>query len=154
MSPVHFVITTQATPDQVREALTDFTERRLRTWHRTLDPRTYEVRATGDTWAVARESTAGSPFWVVSRYDWSEPSVVRTTIEESSWGGDGTGSVRIAPLAGGGSRLEVEWSHTGMTGARDRLLWFLLNTPLMRRVVARLYVRALDEHAATQTAGG
>lgn len=34
-----------------------------RIWHRTLDPKTYELRERGSTWAVARESTAGSPFW-------------------------------------------------------------------------------------------
>ena len=68
---MRFEVTTHASPEQVREALTDFTDRRARIWNRTLDPKAYEVRAVGDTWAVARESTAGSPFWVVSRYDWS-----------------------------------------------------------------------------------
>ena len=61
MSPMRFEVTTHASPGQVREALTDFTDRRPRIWNRTLDPKAYEVRALGDTWAVARESTAGSP---------------------------------------------------------------------------------------------
>ena len=52
---MRFEVTTHATPDQVREALTDFTDRRTRIWNRTLDPLAYEVRAVGDTWAVARE---------------------------------------------------------------------------------------------------
>jgi len=46
----------------VLRALTDFTERRPQIWSRTLDPRTYEVRELGDTWAVAKEGTARSPF--------------------------------------------------------------------------------------------
>jgi hypothetical protein len=33
---------------------------------------------------------------VVARYDWSDPTVVRWTVEESCPGGHGTGSVRIA----------------------------------------------------------
>ena len=77
---MRFEVTTLASPEQVREALTDFTDRRLQIWNRTLDPKTYQVRALGDTWAVAHESTAGSPFWVVSRYDWADPTVVRWTI--------------------------------------------------------------------------
>src|SRR5215210_294877 len=72
---MRFDVTTDASPGQVLQALTDFTERRPGIWHRTLDPQTYELRELGDTWAVARESTAGSPFWVVERYDWSDPSV-------------------------------------------------------------------------------
>jgi hypothetical protein len=64
---MRFDVTTDASPGQVLQALTDFTERRARIWHRTLDPKTYQLRELGDTWAVARESTAGSPFWVVER---------------------------------------------------------------------------------------
>lgn len=144
---MRFEVATHASPEQVREALTDFTDRRPRIWNRTLDPNGYEVRAVGDTWAVARESTAGSPFWVVSRYDWSDPSVIRTTVEESSWGGGGTGSVRIAPTVGGGSRVHAEWTNTGMTRTRDRVLWSLLNSLPMRRMIARLWVKALDRYA-------
>src|SRR5215210_4260843 len=90
---MRFDVTTDASPDQVLQALTDFTERRPRIWHRTLDPTTYELCELGGTWAVARESTAGSPFWVVERYDWSDPSVVRWANVETSWGGLGSGEV-------------------------------------------------------------
>lgn len=144
---MRFEVTTHASPEQVREALTDFTDRRTRIWNRTLDPKAYQVRAVGDTWAVARESTAGSPFWVVSRYDWSNPAVIRMTVEESSWGGAGTGWVRIAPADGGGSQVHAEWTHTGVTRTRDRVLLSLLNSPPMRRIIARLWVKALDRYA-------
>ena len=69
-----------ASPEQVRGALTDFTGRRLQTWNRTLDPKKYELREQGDTWAVARESAPGSPFSVVARYDWSDAAVIRWTV--------------------------------------------------------------------------
>lgn len=59
---MRFEVTTLASPEQVLRALTDFSDRRPEIWRRTLDPRTYEVRELGDTWAVARESTSGSPF--------------------------------------------------------------------------------------------
>ena len=71
---------------------------------------------------MARESTAGSPFRVVSRYDWADRTVLRMTVQESSWGGSGTGSVRVAPLDGGGSRVHAEWTHTGVARTRDKVL--------------------------------
>lgn len=141
---MRFEVTTHASPEQVREALTDFTERRLQIWNRTLDPKAYEVRALGDTWAVARESTAGSPFWVVSRYDWADPTVIRMTVEEASWGGSGTGSVRVVPAGDGGSRVHAEWTHTGVSRTRDKVLLALIHSFPVRRMIAREWVKALD----------
>lgn len=94
--PVQFEVGTKASPEQVRRALTDFSSRRLQTWNRTLDPKRYELRDHGETWAVAREATPGSPFSVVALYDWSDPAVIRLTVQESSYGGAGAGSFRIA----------------------------------------------------------
>ena len=92
-------LATRATPDQARRAFTDFGDGRLHTWRRTLDPSTYQVRALGPDWAEARESSPGSPFWVVSRYDWSDPDVVRWVVTESSSGG-GEGWVLCHPARG------------------------------------------------------
>jgi hypothetical protein len=50
---MRFDVTTIASPGQVLQALTDFTERRPRIWHRTLDPKTYELRELGSTWTMA-----------------------------------------------------------------------------------------------------
>ena len=84
---MRFDIDTKASPEQVRRALTDFTDRRLLIWNRTLDANKYELRDRGETWAVARESSPRSPLWVVVRYDWSDPAAIRWTVEESSYGG-------------------------------------------------------------------
>jgi hypothetical protein len=149
---VRFEVTTQASPDQVREALTDFTDRRLRIWNRTLDPKTYAVRAHGDTWAVAHESTAGSPFWVVSRYDWSDPTVVRWAVEQCSWGGSGTGSVRVAPADGGGSRVHAEWTYTEASRTRDKVVLSLIQRFPVSRIIARGWVKALDRYAQSDPA--
>jgi hypothetical protein len=149
---VRFDVTTHASPEQVRRALTDFTDRRLQIWNRTLDPTTYEVRELGDSWAVARESTPGSPFWVVVRYDWSDPAVVRWRVEESSYGGHGTGSVRIAPTDDGGSRLRVGWDYTDVRRTRDKLLLFLIQRYPMSRMISRMWGSALDRYAQTDPA--
>lgn len=146
---MRFDVNTHASPEQVREALTDFTDRRLQIWDRTLDPTTYEVRGLGDTWAVARESTAGSPFWVVARYDWADPEEVRFMIEECSWGGSGAGSVRTSPADGDGSRVHAEWTYTGATRTRDKVMLSLIQRFPMRHVIARGWAKALDRYAET-----
>ena len=150
---MRFEVTTQASPQQVREALTDFTDRRPRIWSRTLDPTTYEVREVGDSWAVARESTPGSPYWVVCHYDWSDPTVVRWTTVESSYGGHGTGSVRIVPAGDGGSRLHAEWDYTEVSRRRDKIMLSLMQRFPMNRLIARMWVGALDRYADSPPGG-
>ena len=144
---MRFEITTRASPDQVLRALTDFTEHRPEIWSRTLDPRTYELRDMGETWAVAKEGTAGSPFWVVERYDWSDPTVVRWTDVETSWGGLGSGSVRMVP-AEGGTRVVAQWTNGEASRTRDRVLLWMLHRGPMHRVIARMWRRTLDDYAA------
>lgn len=147
---MRFDVTTKASPDQVRTAMTDFSQRRLQIWNKSLDPKTFEVRELGETSAVARESTPGAPFWVVSRYDWSDPAVIRWTIVESSYGGHGTGSVRTAPAPDGGSRLSVEWSYTDVRRTRDKIGLFLVQRFPMSRLISRMWVGALDRYAETE----
>ncbi|MBW6434977.1 SRPBCC family protein [Actinoplanes hulinensis] len=142
---MRFDVETQASPEQVWRAFTDFTDRRPRIWKSTLDPKTYKVREQGDTWAVARESTPGSPFWVVARYDWSEPTVIRWTVVESSYGGDGDGFVRIAPAGAGGSRVHAEWTSTHARS--QRLMLFLLHRGPLHRMISRMWTTTLDRYA-------
>ena len=145
---MRFDVDTKASPEQVRRALTDFTDRRPQIWHRTLDPKKYELREQGDTWAVARESSPGSPFWVVVRYDWAEAAVIRWTVVESSAGGAGGGFVRIAPGDDGGSRLHVEWVNTGARIAQRPMLFLLHHGP-MGRLISRMWASTLDRYAET-----
>ena len=142
---VRFDIKTRASPDQVRRALTDFTESRLRTWHRTLDPKTYDLRDQGEHWAVARESTPGSPLWVVARYDWSDPDVVRWTVTECSYGGGGYGFVRITPHERGGSSVHTEWDYAN--ARRQKLLLSLIQHGPMSMLVSCMWASALNQYA-------
>ena len=146
---MRFQVTTKASPDQVLRALTDFSDRRTQIWSSTLDAKTFELRELGDTWAVAKESTAGSPFWVVERYDWSDPSVVRWEDIETSWGGLGTGEVRIVPVEGG-TRVEAEWSNGHAARTRDRVLLWMLHHGPMHRVIGRVWRRTLDRCAESE----
>lgn len=143
---MRFDLETKASPAQVRRALIDFTDRRLATWSRTLDPRTYQLLDSGDTWAVAREKTSGSPFWVVLRYDWSDPDVVRWTVTQSSYGGGGEGFVRASPLASGGSRVHAEWTYSGVR--RQKALLYVHQHLPLNSLVSRLWRSAFDRYAS------
>ena len=147
---MRFDLTTKASPEQVLRAMTDFTDRRLKIWHKTLDPKVYEVRELGDTWAVAREGSPRVPFWVVVHYDWSDPRLIRWTEVESNHGDRGAGSMRIGPGDEGGSRVRVEWT-THAVRTRDRIAMFLLHHT-MNRVIARMWREALDRYAQSALA--
>ena len=142
---MRFDLISKASPEQVLRAMTDFTDRRLEIWHKTLDPRVYEVREVGDTWAVAREGSPRSPFWVVIRYDWSDPRLIRWTELETNHGDPGAGSMRIDPDDEGGSHVHVEW-NTHPVRARDKVAMFLLHHT-MNGVIARMWRRAFDRYA-------
>ncbi|GAA4609906.1 hypothetical protein BJY16_007571 [Actinoplanes octamycinicus] len=143
---MRFDIVTKASPEQAYQAFTDFSDRRVRIWHRTLDAKKYELRDQGDTWAVAREGSARSPFWVVVRYDLSAPPMIRWTVLESSYGGGGDGFVRIAPADGGGSRIHAEWTTANARLAQRPLLFLIHHGPLPR-MVARMWTATLDQYA-------
>ena len=142
---MRFDLTTEASPEQVLRAMTDFTQRRLEIWHKTLDPKVYEVRELGDTWAVAREGSPGVPFWVVIHYDWSDPRLIRWTEVESNHGNAGAESMRIAPGDQGGSQVHVEWT-THPVRRRDNMAMFLLHHT-MNRAIARMWRKTLDRYA-------
>ena len=142
---MRFDLETRATPAQVRHALTDFSDRRLWIWRRTLDPRTYELRGLGDGWAEARESSSGSPVWVVSRYDWSDPDVVRWTFVETSYGGGGDGLVSFVPGSRGGSYVHAEWTSTGVT--RQRALLRVVHRGPTHRFITWMWTSTFDRYA-------
>ena len=65
----------------------------------------------------------------------------------------GTGSVRVAPLDGGGSRVHAEWTHTGVARTRDKVLSGAdPQPPGQRRMIAREWAKALDRYAQSDLA--
>src|SRR4051812_40160912 len=96
---------TDATPEQVFRAFTDFSDRRLDVWRKTLDPKKYELREHGDTWAVAREGSAGTKIWVLLRYEWPEPGTIHWSVLDSDHCAGGTGDITIVGRPGGGSTV-------------------------------------------------
>ena len=148
-----FTLDTKAAPDEVFRAFTDFSDRRLTVWKRTLDPKKYELRELGDTWAVAKEGSAGTSVWVVLRYDWKEPGRVHWSLVDSNFCDGGTGDITITPGVDGGSRVAVEIDHTSARGLRGTAVL------LMQRLVGpvmfpRLWRSALDRLPAEEEQEG
>ncbi len=143
-----YTFDTRATPEQVRAAFTDVSDRRLQIWHRTLDPDKYEVRETGEDWAVLREGSRGTRIWVLLRYEWPEPDTIRWTLLDSDHCDRGRGEVVVTPGPGGGSRVRACIDHRAPRGLRGRAI--LLGQRLLGPVAfPRLWRSTLDELAAT-----
>jgi uncharacterized protein YndB with AHSA1/START domain len=118
MSLRHFEYTAETTvpPQRVFAAITDFSDRRPDLWPG-LTRSQFKVLEKGETSALAREGTAN--LWAVERYDWSEPNVVRWTVEEANFLHPGTvWQMRLTPTDGGGTRVDVvlERNYRGWRG--------------------------------------
>jgi hypothetical protein len=143
---VEYSLETAATPEVVLGAMTDFTDHRLKVWKGTLDPKKYEVRELGDTWAVVKEGSPGKQVWVLLRYDWSVPGTLRWVLLDSGYAKRGTGEIRVSPGDHGGSRLDVVIHHTGPKGVVGAVV--LLFQGLLGPVVfPRLWRTRLDRLA-------
>ncbi len=145
-----FDFDTKASPEQVKAALTDFSDRRTEIWKDTLDPDKYEVREVGDTWAVAREGSKRPSVWAVERYDWSEPGKVSWTVEESNFCKPGSGvQVKIQSATNGGSHVAGQW-HRTPAGLKGNII--IAMTRFVGPTMISKYMReALDRYAEAQS---
>lgn len=113
-------VETDVAADTIRRGLLDFSEERPNRWPQ-LDPKTYRVHWIRDTSA---EITEGSPFpkvWNRELYDWSHPTIISWTAQESNFCMPGSHvSMDIQPLASGGTAVTVTWDRTA-ANARGRL---------------------------------
>jgi hypothetical protein len=106
-----FHLRTGASPEAVRAALLDFTERRPELWPG-LPRDQYKVYEVRDTWAEIREGYGG-PIWHRERYDWSKPDRIEWTAVESGITPGKKIVTTIEPVDGGGSRVRVVFDGTG-----------------------------------------
>ena len=114
MPKVELDVETSASPEAVRAALLDFSERRPEIWPG-IDPNLYEVYAVGDTFADVQEGSKmpGARIWAKEHYDWSTSELVTWTVQESNFCAPGSYvSAAIAPRGDGGSRIHVIWNRT------------------------------------------
>jgi len=107
MPRIAFEIESAVAPEDVLAAATDFGPRRPELWP-LIDPAVFRVHGVGDGWADVTEGSAMlGGIWARERYDWTEPNVVRATIQDSNvYQPGGVWELRVAPL-GTGSRVSV-----------------------------------------------
>jgi len=109
---VEAVVDTDVRSGVIRDALLDFTDRRLDLWPQ-LDPATYRVHWVRETSAEITEGSPRPKVWSREHYDWSHPTTITWTAVESNFCKPGSHiSMDIAPLDTGGSRVSVTWDRT------------------------------------------
>jgi Polyketide cyclase / dehydrase and lipid transport len=97
---------TALSPEQVIDAVKDFSERRAELWPK-ID--SYEINEVTEDFADVTEGTdfLGKNFWARERYEWPEPGLVRTTTTDSNVFEYGSSWQLRATAGGGASRVEV-----------------------------------------------
>jgi hypothetical protein len=126
MPKVELDVETGASPEAVRAALLDFSDRRPEIWPG-IEPSLYEVYTIGDTFADVQEGSKmpGARIWAKEHYDWSASDQITWTVQESNFCAPGSYvSALITPRGDGGSRIHVTWNRTptSMTGRLATLL--------------------------------
>ena len=113
MPKVELDVDTSVSPEEVRAALLDFSERRPEIWPG-IEPSLYEVYMVGDTFADVKEGSKmpGASIWAREHYDWSTSGLITWTVKESNFCAPGSYvSAAITPGEDGGSRIHVTWNR-------------------------------------------
>jgi polyketide cyclase/dehydrase/lipid transport protein len=107
-------VDTKLSPERVRAAMLDFTDRRPDIWPG-LAREMYKVYSVGETEAEVQEgSTKPVKVWARERYDWSDPQTITWTVLESSFSNPGSHvSMTVTPGAAAGSHVHILWDRTG-----------------------------------------
>ena len=114
MPSLDTAVETSLSPDAVRAALLDFSERRPDVWPG-LSRELYEVYSVGETTAEVKEGTKlpFGAFWAREGYDWSHPDTVRWTVQQSNFCAPGSYvSATLRPREGGGTHVAIHWERT------------------------------------------
>lgn len=117
MAALGMDVETSLSPDEVREALLDFSERRPDIWP-DLERGLYEVHSVSETSADVKEGSKmpGMTIWARESYDWSSPDTIRWTVTESNFCTPGSYvAATLHPRDDGGTRVHIEWDRTGTT---------------------------------------
>jgi hypothetical protein len=135
MVEIRFEVDTPVSPQQVRAAATDFSERRPQIWSG-IDPKRFTVHALGD--GTAEVTEGGREFggiWARERYDWSDPDMVIARVLDSNVFRPGSQwELRVGATPTGGSR--VAWtSRRQPSSLKGRLVVLAL------RVAGRHHLR-------------
>jgi hypothetical protein len=134
MVEIRFEVDTALSPQQVRAAATDFSERRPQIWSG-IDPKRFTVHAWATAPPRSPRAAAVRGIWAREHYDWSDPHLVVARVLDSNIFRSGSRwELRIRPTAAGGSR--VEWASLRQPSSlKGRLVVLVLRVagrPLLR----------------------
>lgn len=138
---------TSVSPERVIAAVIDFTDRRPDLWPG-LTRSQYKVLEKGDTSALVQEGTG--ILRVVEKYDWSQPNVVRWTVQASNFLRPGTvWELRVSPRDGGGARVDVtlERDYRGWRGMIPQVGLDVFGGPRMLSRLLQRTLRILENEA-------
>jgi hypothetical protein len=137
---------TKLSPERVREAYLDFTERRPDIWPG-LARDLYKVYTVGEKQAEIQEgSTKPFKVWARERYDWSDPQTITWTVLESNFSSPGSHvSATVTPGTGGGSRVHIVWDRTGANFMGKMIVMMMKR--MGPRIIGPYTKKALDKLA-------
>ena len=138
MAKIHYEADGAVSADRFVAALTDFGPRRPELWPG-LDAKYFQLHELGDTWADVTEGTdIFGGVWARERYDWSEPGVVRLTLQEAPDFTPGTVTVyRVTSAGTDRCHVAVDF-HRHARSMRGRLVGFLVTLAGRRRFAGEL----------------
>lgn len=139
MPRAEFDLETSLSPERVRAALLDFTDRRPELWP-AIDPSLYEVYSVSETEADVKEGSVipGMTVWAREHYEFSDPRTVSWRAAESNFCTPGSGvTVTLDPRPAGGTRMHVAWERTG-TSLRSRFVIRLISLTKGRPIASGL----------------
>ena len=113
--------TTSLTPDQVIAAAADFSDAREKLWSNCKN-KYLQVHDRGADFAEVTEGfRLVTVFWERSRYDWSQPGVVKATVMESNVFKPGSTWELRATRRNGGSKVEMTLNRDFQSGFRGSI---------------------------------
>lgn len=134
----------KVTPERFIAALTDFSSDRPKRWPG-MTANQFRLLDKGEDWALVREGTGSA--WEQSRYDWSKPGLVISTVEKSNFLRPGTTwEFRVSKRADGGCRVDavLERDFTGLQGHAVQALSYLPGSTGAFAMVLRRTLKILE----------
>ena len=138
-------------PEPILSAAANFTERRPEYWPN-ISRKFYRVHELGDCCAEVTEgSDVMGGVWARERYEWSQPGVVRATVQDSNiFQKGGVWELRALPREGGGTRIEVR-NHRKAKGLKGHIIGAMIQLSgrkmlgkQLQEMVAKVERDALD----------
>ena len=121
MVSVQVTVDSSLPPEEVLEAVRDFSDRRAKIWPM-VQSKYLEVHETGDTFAEVTEGTfVVGRFWERNRYDWSAPGMVEAKVIDSNVLRPGSTWEVGARPRNGGSTVEMRVNREFRPGFKGRI---------------------------------